>query len=55
MLFRSFVSIDEMRLNNKAVLIDKEEELLNKVDDDIDYLENTGDSPNENGNDPYDF
>ena len=51
----SFVSIDEMRLNNKAVLIDKEEELLNKVDDDIDYLENTGDSPNENGNDPYDF
>lgn len=51
----TFVSIDEMRLNKKAVLIDKEQELLNKADDDIYYLENSSDSSNDDGSEPNDF
>lgn len=45
----SFISIDEMRLNKKAPPINKEEELLNKIDDDVYYLEQASDSTDDNG------
>lgn len=51
----SFVSIDEMRLNKKAILLDKEEDLLNKIEDNVDYLEYPGGGSDQDGNEPDNF
>lgn len=48
----TFVSIDEMRLNKKAALVEMEKELLNKIDNDVYYLENSSQSPHDDGDEP---
>ena len=49
----SHVSIDELRLNKKAILIDKTNDLLHVIDDFADDLEDPSSGTNNNGNDTY--
>lgn len=48
----TFVSIDEMRLNKKAALVEMEKELLNKIDNDVYYLENSSESSYDDRDEP---